>query len=691
MTPLAASAAASTIDAVADFSVFNLHPAIMAAVTKAKYTKPTPIQLQAIPHVSAGKDVLGIAQTGTGKTAAFALPILQKLVQKVRPGVQVLVMVPTRELAEQVGSTFKTLAGNTGIKTVTIYGGMGYEGQFRGLQSGAQIVVACPGRLLDHVERRSIDLSGVTTLILDEADQMFDMGFLPTVRQIIKSVPKERQNLLFSATMPSEIKHLAMDLLRNPVTVQVSPVRAASTLTHSAYATTAAAKGAMLAELLKLFGNGTALVFARTKHRVKKLAEDLAKRGFSSTSLQGNLSQNQRDRAMRGFRDGKFQVMVATDIAARGIDVSLVSHVINFDLPATPEGYLHRVGRTGRAERSGQAVSLITPEDRSMVRAIERTLNLTIPRQEIAGFVPPAGQTLDLSRDDDDRGFRGRGRSSDRSSGQSSGRGSFGRDSGRSSDRGSYGSTRGARSGDRRDDSLRSPSSISSGGTANGTADAGMSAAPRARNDDRPAVSSSSGGLRRDSNFRPERSFDRSSDRGGYAGRAPRDSVSRDTDSRNSSPRSSDSRGPSRWNSDRPSDRSGDRTGARQSSDRPYTARSSSDRPRSDRTSSDSRSSFGGRNSEGRPSYNRGTGSSEGRSGPDNRTGTQSGSRSDSPSDRPGSGRPTASRSYGERSSFGSRSSGPRTSGPRSSGSRSSGSRTSGGGRFGGGRAGAGR
>ncbi|HYP18885.1 MAG TPA: DEAD/DEAH box helicase, partial [Chloroflexia bacterium] len=368
------------------FKSFNLDPRIMSGVQALGYEIPTPIQNQAIPPVMKGRDVMGLAQTGTGKTAAFVLPILQRLLNGPRGHVRALVLAPTRELAEQIDEAIKTLGRQTGVRSVTLYGGVGIHPQIQTLRKGVEIVVACPGRLLDHISQRTITLANLEVLVLDEADHMFDMGFLPDVRRILKHVPAVRQTLLFSATMPDDIRHLAHDVLRDPVTVQVGPSAPVATVSHALYPVPAHLKTDLLMELLKHTDTESVLIFTRTKHRAKRLGENLEKAGYSATSLQGNLSQNRRQAALDGFRDGKYQIMVATDIAARGIDVTRISHVINYDIPGTADAYTHRIGRTGRAAKTGDAFTLVSEEDAVMVRTIERVLGAKVERRTIAGF-----------------------------------------------------------------------------------------------------------------------------------------------------------------------------------------------------------------------------------------------------------------------------------------------------------------
>jgi ATP-dependent RNA helicase RhlE len=368
------------------FKSFNLEPRIAAGVEALGYSVPTPIQQQAIPPVMQGLDVMGLAQTGTGKTAAFVLPILQRLLNGPRGHVRSLILAPTRELAEQIHEAIGALGRQTGLRSTTIYGGVGNQPQVMQLRRGVDIVVACPGRLLDHIGQGTISLSKVEVLVLDEADRMFDMGFLPDIRRILRHVPSERQTLLFSATMPPDIRKLAHDVLRDPVTVQVGNSEPIGTVSHALYPVSQHLKTPLLMELLRHTDTESVLIFARTKHRAKRLGEQLDREGYSVASLQGNLSQNRRQAALDGFRDGKYQILVATDIAARGIDVAQISHVINYDMPDTADAYTHRIGRTGRAARTGDAFTLYTEEDADMVRAIERVLGARVERRTVQGF-----------------------------------------------------------------------------------------------------------------------------------------------------------------------------------------------------------------------------------------------------------------------------------------------------------------
>ena len=369
-----------------EFNNFDFHPTIAAGVKAAGYVTPTPIQTQAIPPVLKGRDVMGLAQTGTGKTAVFVLPILHRLMQGPRGRVRALVIAPTRELAEQIHEAIGILGKQTRLRSITVYGGVSMNQQVQKLRNGIEIVVACPGRLLDHINHHTINLSHLEVLVLDEADRMFDMGFLPDIRKIIRKVPAKRQTLLFSATMPDNIRRLADQILLKPVTVQVNHRAPANTVAHALYPVDQHLKTALLIALLRHTYTKSVLIFTRTKHRAKRVGQQLERSGYRATSLQGNLSQNRRQAALNGFRDGSYQVLVATDIAARGIDVSSISHVINYDMPDTADAYTHRIGRTGRAAKTGDAFTLTTREDSEMVRRIERVLGEKVERRTLEGF-----------------------------------------------------------------------------------------------------------------------------------------------------------------------------------------------------------------------------------------------------------------------------------------------------------------
>ena len=370
-----------------NFKDFSLDPRINAGIDKAGFSIPTPIQEKAIPIVLEGRDLLGLAQTGTGKTAAFVLPILQHLTKNPLRQVRALIVAPTRELAEQIHEDIKLLGSRTRTRSVTVYGGVSKNKQLGALRSGAEIVVACPGRLLDIAGDRGIDLSKVEILVLDEADRMCDMGFLPDIRRIIKLLPHKRQTLFFSATMPTDIRDLSNSILKNPATVQIGLIAPAKTVSHALYPVPFGLKKKLLFSMLENTATGRVLIFTRTKRRARFLARDLEQQRYRVSALQGNMSQNRRQDAITGFRQGKYDILVATDIAARGIDVSDISHVINFDMPDTVDAYTHRIGRTGRAEQSGDAFTFAIPDDDApMVREIEKVLNIPLEKRSLPGF-----------------------------------------------------------------------------------------------------------------------------------------------------------------------------------------------------------------------------------------------------------------------------------------------------------------
>jgi len=377
---------ASPVSSPSGFERYRLDAALLRGVSALGFLEPRPIQARALPAALAGRDVLGLAQTGTGKTAAFALPILQRLIESPGPGPRALVLAPTRELATQIDAEFRALARFARVSTLTIYGGVSSRAQIAGLRRRPDVLVACPGRLLDLLQQREVRLDRIETLVIDEADHMFDMGFLPDLRRILAALPERRRNLLFSATMPSAIRGLADQILADPHVVELDRVGPAATIEHALYPVRETSKRDLLEHILGADGFESAIVFTRTKHRARRLAEQLDRAGHRAVALQGNMSQSQRDRAMRGFRERRFDVLVATDIAARGIDVSQVSLVINFDVPNVPEAYTHRIGRTGRSERDGRACTFVTGEDRAMVAAIERMLGAPIERRRVPGF-----------------------------------------------------------------------------------------------------------------------------------------------------------------------------------------------------------------------------------------------------------------------------------------------------------------
>lgn len=368
------------------FNKFLFDRRIAAGIHAAGYTVPTPVQEQAIPLVLAGRDVLGIAQTGTGKTAAFILPIIQHLLDRPRGRVRALIIAPTRELAEQTRQAAVDLGRKTSVRSVSIYGGVSKRPQLAVLRRGVEIVVACPGRLLDHMDAGAIDLSHVEVLVLDEADRMCDMGFLPDIRRIIRRLPNERQTLFFAATMPADSRTLANRILNNPATVQVGMIAPVKTVSHALYPVTNDRKKALLAAIINRTATERVLIFTRTKYRARNLAPYLKRQGHRVAALQGDMTQNQRQDAINGFRDDKYDILVATDIAARGIDVADISHVINYDMPDTVDAYIHRIGRTGRAHHTGEAFTLATYTDALMVRDIERVLGKPVERRRLNGF-----------------------------------------------------------------------------------------------------------------------------------------------------------------------------------------------------------------------------------------------------------------------------------------------------------------
>jgi len=380
------------------FSELGLAPELLRAIADEGYTEPTPIQKQAIPLVLEGRDLLAAAQTGTGKTAAFTLPILQKLITVTNgaPGPRVLVLVPTRELAAQVAESVRTYGKHLKLRTAVIFGGVGINPQIDLLRRGVEIVVATPGRLLDHLQQRTVNLSNVETLVLDEADRMLDMGFIRDIRRVIQVLPKKRQNLLFSATFNPEIRGLAEGLLHNPATVDVAPRNTAAELVaQRVHPVDKSRKTGLLAHLVKEGDWKQVLVFTRTKHGANRLAEQLARHGISTAAIHGNKSQNARTKSLADFKAGKVRVLVATDIAARGIDIDQLPHVVNHELPNVPEDYVHRIGRTGRAGTSGEAISLVSSDERQELKDIQKLLRKEIPSSMVPGFEPGSPPTAE--------------------------------------------------------------------------------------------------------------------------------------------------------------------------------------------------------------------------------------------------------------------------------------------------------
>lgn len=369
------------------FTGLGLHSSILRAVEAKGYGEPTPIQTQAIPLVLNGRDLIASAQTGTGKTAAFALPILNRLGPHQSAGPRVLVLEPTRELAAQVDEAFREFGRFTDLRVALLHGGVGYGQQRQALRTGSDIVVATVGRLMDLLGERALRLDHLQVLVLDEVDRMLDMGFIQDVRKIVGQCPHKRQTLFFSATIPPAIEDMAKFALREPQRIEVARARTVTqSVTHAMYPVRHALKFALLLALLEKIGFSSVIVFSRTKHGADRIADQLKKSGHKVTVLHGNRSQGQRTAALAGFKEGRYQVMVATDIAARGLDVAGVTHVINYDIPATPGDYVHRIGRTGRAAAIGDAFTLVTPQDADEVRAIERFLKASVPQLKLAGF-----------------------------------------------------------------------------------------------------------------------------------------------------------------------------------------------------------------------------------------------------------------------------------------------------------------
>jgi len=369
------------------FTAFQLHPALLRAIHEAGFRRPTPIQEQALPPGLAGRDVLACAQTGSGKTAAFLLPILQRLIARDRGTTRALVLTPTRELAAQIHEHLEQLAVHTPVSGAAIFGGVGLGPQEHALRRGVDVIVATPGRLLDHLGRPYTRFDGLEVLVLDEADRMLDMGFLPDIRRVLKRLPRKRQTLLFSATIPAPIVELVREMLHDPATINLERrSRPAAGITQAVYPVQRELKSSLLAELLARGLVADAIVFTRTKHRANRLAEYLERQGIATARIHGNRSQGQRTAALEGFKSGRHRILVATDIVARGIDVEALGHVINFDVPADPDAYIHRVGRTARAEATGDAFTFVAPDEEDDLRAIERAVGRSLPRVTLPGF-----------------------------------------------------------------------------------------------------------------------------------------------------------------------------------------------------------------------------------------------------------------------------------------------------------------
>ena len=370
-----------------DFSSFSLDAALLKAVADLGFERPTPIQEQSIPAGLAGRDLLAAAMTGSGKTAAFLLPILQRLLTQPRGTTRALILTPTRELAAQIADHLRDLARHTRLTGAAVYGGVGAGPQEQAFRSGVDVLIATPGRLLDHMRNPYARFDKLEVLVLDEADRMLDMGFLPDVRRILAQLPRKRQTLFFSATMPPEIQRLAKEMLHDPVAINVERKAAPATgITQVVYPVSGAAKSALLLELLQRDVIGNVIVFTRTKHRTNRLSEYLEKRGIPNARMHGNRSQGQRTQALAGFKDGSIRVLCATDIVARGIDVEQLEHVVNFDVPHVPEDYIHRVGRTARADAVGEAFTFVSPEEEGDLAAIERAIGKKLPRVKLDDF-----------------------------------------------------------------------------------------------------------------------------------------------------------------------------------------------------------------------------------------------------------------------------------------------------------------
>ena len=413
-----------------DFSSFGFNEKILSSIEALGFTEPTPIQKQAIPQIMEGHDLLGLAQTGTGKTAAFALPILERLMKGSRRRIRALVISPTRELAEQTHEATMKLGVGTGLRSMVVYGGVNINPQKTIIRTGkAEIMVACPGRLLDHLDQGALNLSQVEIFVLDEADRLLDMGFIPDIKRILKYVPPRRQTLMFSATMPPDIRRLSRDVLTNPVTVQIGREAPAANVSHVLFPVERHLKTSLLKAMLRETGDGTVLVFTRTRVSTSRIGQQLKRAGFKATSLEGSMTQSSRQAALDGFREGKYRVLVATDVAARGIDVDDISHVFNYDLPDNLEDYIHRVGRTGRANKTGEAWSIVTGEDGATIEAFEGELEVELVARELDNFdynasPPPAHrhsrsprshQSKGRRHSTSDRGRRGRKKKHDSS------------------------------------------------------------------------------------------------------------------------------------------------------------------------------------------------------------------------------------------------------------------------------------
>ena len=393
------------------FDRFGLKEPLNLALKSAGFTEPRPIQLETISAGLDARDVLGLAQTGTGKTAAFALPVLDRLLDTKQRGIRALIIAPTRELASQIAEEVRMLAKHTRLKVATVFGGVPIRTDIKMLHRRPELIVGCPGRILDLVQRGALQLKQVESLVLDEADHMFDLGFLPDIRRILTHLPSTYQSLFFSATMPKQVRGLANEMLTTPHVAELANSKPAAIVDHAIYPVSVDNKRRLLDHMLADEDCESALIFVRTKQRARRLSDQLKKSGHNAVGLHGNLTQSQRDRAMKGFRTGKHDILVATDIAARGIDVNGISHVINFDVPGTPEAYTHRIGRTGRSETKGLASTFVTRSDGAWVVATEKEIGSPIPRRSIDG-IPTDDLEMPSKGGGRHRGRNGRSRNS---------------------------------------------------------------------------------------------------------------------------------------------------------------------------------------------------------------------------------------------------------------------------------------
>jgi len=370
------------------FADLSIDPRFLRILKAQQIVEPTPVQAQAIPVALEGRDVTAVAQTGTGKTLAFGLPALTRLADTKAGSSRMLVVTPTRELAQQINDVLHPLGKALGLRTVCVYGGVGMEPQTKALRRGCDIIVACPGRLLDHIQRKNVRFDRLSVLVLDEADRMLDMGFLPDIKRILSICPKDRQTLMFSATFPKEIEQMAAQMQRDPYRIEVGAIAApVDTVRQGIYTVEQAGKTGLLSKILRGSEVGPALVFLRTKYRTDRIAKALHKQGFKAKAIHGGRTQRQRQQAIDGFREGKYKVLVATDVAARGLDVEGITHVVNYDIPKSSDDYIHRIGRTARANADGDAITFVSPDDSQALGKIEQALGKPLPREDWEGAV----------------------------------------------------------------------------------------------------------------------------------------------------------------------------------------------------------------------------------------------------------------------------------------------------------------